>query len=144
MFSDVLSWINFWGWQLVMVSVVVTFLMGINTSKRVCRTRMANRYYDCRCLDYFGINMFGTIAKRRVRHLYVAIWFYIGTWVVLRCYVFNNLEVPLSFAGWKSYSAYTGVKDALVQWWVWSQCSSIFLDNANFGINVLLFTKSCG
>jgi cytochrome c oxidase cbb3-type subunit I/II len=60
--------------------------------------------------------MFGTIAKRRVRHLYVAIWFFIATWIgVALLHIVNNLEVPLNF--WKSYSVYAGVKDALVQWW---------------------------
>ena len=118
MWSDTLSWIHFWGWQLMIVAVVITFLMGINTSKEYAEHEWPIDILITVVWVIFGINMFGTIAVRRVRHLYVAIWFYIGTWVAIAMlHIFNNLEVPLSFAGWKSYSAYAGVKDALVQWW---------------------------
>lgn len=118
MWSDTLSWIHFWGWQLMIVSVVITFFMGINTSKEYAEHEWPIDILITVVWVIFGINMFGTIAVRRVRHLYVAIWFYIGTWVaVAMLHIFNNLEVPLSFTGWKSYSAYAGVKDALVQWW---------------------------
>lgn len=118
MWSDTLSWIHFWGWQLMIVSVVITFFMGINTSKEYAEHEWPIDILITVVWVIFGINMFGTIAVRRVRHLYVAIWFYIGTWVAIAMlHIFNNLEVPLSFAGWKSYSAYAGVKDALVQWW---------------------------
>ena len=118
MWSDTLSWIHFWGWQLMIVSVVITFFMGINTSKEYAEHEWPIDILITVLWVIFGINMFATIAVRRVRHLYVAIWFYIGTWVAIAMlHIFNNLEVPLSFAGWKSYSAYAGVKDALVQWW---------------------------
>ncbi|MGS0748380.1 cbb3-type cytochrome c oxidase subunit I [Halpernia sp. GG3] len=77
-----------------------------------------------------------TIAKRRVRHLYVAIWFYIGNscgfLAIAMLHVFNNLEVPLTFGGWKSYSAYAGVKDALVQWWYGHSACGFRTDNARF------------
>src|SRR5690606_36722690 len=64
----------------------------------------------------FGINMIMTILNRRERHLYVAIWFYLGTFVTVAVlHIFNNLELPVS--AWKSYSIYAGVQDALVQWW---------------------------
>ncbi len=90
-----------------------------------------------------GINMFGTIAKRRVRHLYVAIWFYIATWVgITMLHVFNNLEVPLSFAGWKSYSAYAGVKDALVQWWYGHNAVAFFLTTPVLGLMYYFMPKA--
>ncbi|MFC0342821.1 cytochrome-c oxidase, cbb3-type subunit I [Epilithonimonas hispanica] len=118
MWSDTLSWVHFWGWQLMIVAVVITFFMGINTSKEYAEHEWPIDILITVIWVIFGINMFGTIAVRRVRHLYVAIWFYIGTWVAIAMlHIFNNLEVPLSFTGWKSYSAYAGVKDALVQWW---------------------------
>lgn len=97
MFSDVLSWINFWGWQLIIVTVAITFLMGINTSKEYAEHEWPIDIMIAIIWIVMGINMFGTIAKRRVRHLYVAIWFYIATWVgITMLHVFNNLEVPLS------------------------------------------------
>jgi cytochrome c oxidase cbb3-type subunit I/II len=87
--------------------------------------------------------MFGTIAKRRVRHLYVAIWFYIATWVgITMLHVFNNLEVPLSFAGWKSYSAYAGVKDALVQWWYGHNAVAFFLTTPVLGLMYYFMPKA--
>ncbi|WP_332020023.1 cbb3-type cytochrome c oxidase subunit I, partial [Kaistella sp.] len=110
MFSDTLSWIHFWGWQLMIVAVVITFLMGINTSKEYAEHEWPIDILITIIWVIFGINMFGTIARRRVRHLYVASWFYLGTWVAIAMlHIFNNLEVPLSFTGWKSYSAYAGV-----------------------------------
>ena len=143
MFSDVLSWINFWGWQLVIVSVVVTFLMGINTSKEYAEHEWPIDIMIAVVWIIFGINMFGTIAKRRVRHLYVTIWFYIGTWVgITMLHVFNNLEVPLSFAGWKSYSAYAGVKDALVQWWYGHNAVAFFLTTPVLGLMYYYLPKA--
>ena len=110
MWSDTLSWIHFWGWQLMIVATVITFFMGINTSKEYAEHEWPIDILITLVWVIFGINMFATIAVRRVRHLYVAIWFYIGTWVAIAMlHIFNNLEVPLTFTGWKSYSAYAGV-----------------------------------
>ncbi len=143
MFSDKLSWINFWGWQLMIVSVVVTFLMGINTSKEYAEHEWPIDILIALIWIIFGINMFGTIAKRRVRHLYVAIWFYIATWVgITMLHVFNNLEVPLSFTGWKSYSAYAGVKDALVQWWYGHNAVAFFLTTPVLGLMYYFMPKA--
>jgi cytochrome c oxidase cbb3-type subunit I/II len=143
MFSDVLSWINFWGWQLIIVTVAITFLMGINTSKEYAEHEWPIDIMIAIIWIVMGINMFGTIAKRRVRHLYVAIWFYIATWVgITMLHVFNNLEVPLSFAGWKSYSAYAGVKDALVQWWYGHNAVAFFLTTPVLGLMYYFMPKA--
>ena len=143
MFSEVLSWINFWGWQLIIVTVAITFLMGINTSKEYAEHEWPIDIMIAIIWIVMGINMFGTIAKRRVRHLYVAIWFYIATWVgITMLHVFNNLEVPLSFAGWKSYSAYAGVKDALVQWWYGHNAVAFFLTTPVLGLMYYFMPKA--
>ncbi|SDE58954.1 cytochrome-c oxidase, cbb3-type subunit I [Riemerella columbipharyngis] len=143
MYSDTLSWINFWGWQLVILATVVTFLMGINTSKEYAEHEWPIDILVAVVWIVFGINMFGTIAKRRVRHLYVAIWFYIATWVAITMlHVFNNLEVPLSFTGWKSYSAYSGVKDALVQWWYGHNAVAFFLTTPVLGLMYYFLPKA--
>lgn len=143
MYSDTLSWINFWGWQLMIVSVVITFLMGINTSKEYAEHEWPIDIAIAVIWIVYGINMFGTIAKRRVRHLYVAIWFYIGTWVgITMLHVFNNLEVPLTFTGWKSYSAYAGVKDALVQWWYGHNAVAFFLTTPILGLMYYYLPKA--
>ena len=143
LFSDTLSWIHFWSWQIMVVSVVITFLMGINTSKEYAEHEWPIDILITFSWVIFGINMFGTIAKRRVRHLYVAIWFYIGTWIaVAMLHIFNNLEVPLSFTGWKSYSAYAGVKDALVQWWYGHNAVAFFLTTPILGLMYYFVPKA--
>lgn len=143
MFSDTLSWIHFWGWQLMIVAVVITFLMGINTSKEYAEHEWPIDILITIVWVIFGINMFGTIARRRVRHLYVAIWFYLGTWVAIAMlHIFNNLEVPLSFVGWKSYSAYSGVKDALVQWWYGHNAVAFVLTTPVLGLMYYFLPKA--
>lgn len=143
MWSDTLSWIHFWGWQLMIVSVVITFLMGINTSKEYAEHEWPIDILITVVWVIFGVNMIGTIAVRRVRHLYVAIWFYLGTWVaVAMLHIFNNLEVPLSFGGWKSYSAYAGVKDALVQWWYGHNAVAFVLTTPILGLMYYFLPKA--
>ena len=141
MFSDALSWIHFWTWQIMIVSVVITFFMGINTSKEYAEHEWPIDILITVSWVLFGINMFGTIAKRRVRHLYVAIWFYIGTWLaVAMLHIFNNLAVPLNM--WKSYSAYSGVKDALVQWWYGHNAVAFFLTTPVLGLMYYFLPKA--
>src|SRR5690606_33627585 len=143
MWSDTLSWIHFWGWQLMIVSVVITFFMGINTSKEYAEHEWPIDILITVIWIIFGINMFATIAIRRVRHLYVAIWFYIGTWIAIAMlHIFNNLEVPVSFAGWKSYSAYAGVKDALVQWWYGHNAVAFVLTTPILGLMYYFLPKA--
>ena len=143
MYSDVLSWIHFWGWQLMIVAVVITFLMGINTSKEYAEHEWPIDILITIVWVIFGINMIGTILIRRVRHLYVAIWFYLGTWVaVAMLHLINNLEVPLTFTGWKSYSAYAGVKDALVQWWYGHNAVAFFLTTPVLGLMYYFLPKA--
>lgn len=141
MYSDTLSWIHFWSWQLMIVAVVITFFMGINTSKEYAEHEWPIDILIAVSWIIFGINMFATIAKRRVRHLYVAIWFYIGTWIaVAMLHIFNNLEVPLTFT--KSYSAYAGVKDALVQWWYGHNAVAFFLTTPILGLMYYFLPKA--
>ena len=143
MYSDVLSWIHFWGWQLMIVAVVITFLMGINTSKEYAEHEWPIDILITVIWVIFGINMIGTIMIRRVRHLYVAIWFYLGTWVAIAMlHIINNLEVPLSFTGWKSYSAYAGVKDALVQWWYGHNAVAFVLTTPILGLMYYFLPKA--
>ena len=143
MYSDTLSWIHFWGWQLMIVAVVITFLMGINTSKEYAEHEWPIDILITVIWLVFGANMIGTIFIRRVRHLYVAIWFYLGTWVAIAMlHIINNLEVPLTFTGWKSYSAYAGVKDALVQWWYGHNAVAFFLTTPILGLMYYFLPKA--
>lgn len=143
MYSDTLSWMNFWLWQLMIVVTYITFFMGINTSKEYAEHEWPIDILIAVAWIVFGINMFMTIARRRVRHLYVAIWFYIGTWIaVVMLHIFNNLEVPLSFAGWKSYSVYAGVKDAIVQWWYGHNAVAFVLTTPVLGLMYYFLPKA--
>ncbi len=130
-----LGWINFWAWQLIIVLVAVTFLMGINTSKEYSEHEWPIDILVALVWVIFGLNMFITIAKRRVSHLYVAIWFYIATWVgITMLHIFNNLEIPISITTLKSYSVYSGVQDALVQWWYGHNAVAFFLTTPVLGL----------
>ncbi|MDQ0592459.1 cytochrome c oxidase cbb3-type subunit I/II [Chryseobacterium ginsenosidimutans] len=143
MYSDTLSWIHFWTWQIMILVTYVTFFMGINTSKEYAEHEWPIDILITFSWVIFGANMFLTIAKRRVRHLYVAIWFYIGTWIaVAMLHIFNNLEVPLSFTGWKSYSAYAGVKDAIVQWWYGHNAVAFVLTTPVLGLMYYFLPKA--
>ncbi len=141
MFSDFVSWAHFWTWQIMIVASVITFFMGINTSKEYAEHEWPIDILITISWVLFGLNMFGTIARRRVRHLYVAIWFYLGTWVaVAMLHIFNNLEVPLTM--WKSYSAYAGVKDALVQWWYGHNAVAFILTTPVLGLMYYFLPKA--
>ena len=143
MYSDTLSWLHFWTWQFMIVATFITFFMGINTSKEYAEHEWPIDILIAFSWIIFGMNMFLTIAKRRVRHLYVAIWFYIGTWIaVAMLHIFNNLEVPLSFSGWKSYSAYAGVKDAIVQWWYGHNAVAFVLTTPVLGLMYYFLPKA--
>ena len=133
MFSDVLSWINFWGWQLIIVAAAITLPLGFSTAKEYAELEWPLDIAITLVWVAFGINMFGTIFKRRERHLYVAIWFYIATFVTVAIlHIFNSLELPVSAL--KSYSVYAGVQDALVQWWYGHNAVAFFLTTPFLGL----------
>ena len=113
MFSDLLSKIHFWGWQLIILSAAITLPLGITTSKEYAELEWPIDIAIALIWVVFGVNMFATILKRRERHLYVAIWFYIATFVtVAMLHIVNSFELPVTL--FKSYSWYAGVQDALV------------------------------
>ena len=141
MFSDALSKIHFWGWQLIIVLAAVTLLAGYTTGKEYAELEWPIDILITIIWVVFGINMFGTILKRRESHLYVAIWFYIGTWVtVAMLHIVNSFEIPFSFM--KSYSWYAGVQDALVQWWYGHNAVAFFLTTPYLGIMYYFLPKA--
>ncbi len=141
MFSDVLSDINFWGWQLIIVGAAITLPLGITTSKEYAELEWPFDIAIAVIWVVFGWNMVGTILKRRQRHLYVAIWFYIATFVTVAVlHIFNSLELPVS--GLKSYSVYAGVQDALVQWWYGHNAVAFFLTTPFLGLMYYFVPKA--
>jgi len=141
LFSDFLSNLHFWGWQLIIVAAAVTLPLGITTSKEYAELEWPIDIAIALIWVVFGINMIGTILKRRERHLYVAIWFYIATFVTVAVlHIFNSLELPIS--GLKSYSVYAGVQDALVQWWYGHNAVAFFLTTPFLGLMYYFVPKA--
>jgi cytochrome c oxidase cbb3-type subunit I/II len=141
MFSDKLSKIHFWGWQGIIVAAALTLLLGYTTGKEYAELEWPIDIAITLIWVVFGINLFGTIIKRRERHLYVAIWFYIATWVtVALLHIVNSFEIPVSL--FKSYSWYAGVQDALVQWWYGHNAVAFFLTTPILGLMYYFLPKA--
>ena len=103
MFSDLLSKIHFWGWQFIILTATFTLPLGITTSKEYAELEWPIDILIALIWVVFGINMIGTILKRREKHMYVAIWFYIATFfTVAILHIGNSIEIPASFL--KSFS----------------------------------------
>ena len=141
MFNDKLSWLHFWGWQFIIVCAALTLFLGFTTSKEYAELEWPIDIMITLIWVVFGVNMFGTILKRRERHLYVAIWFYIATFVTVAVlHIVNSMEMPVSL--FKSYSAYAGVQDALVQWWYGHNAVAFFLTTPYLGLMYYFVPKA--
>jgi len=141
MFSDLLSNIHFWGWQLIILSAAITLPLGYTTSKEYAELEWPIDIAITLIWVVFGWNMFGTILKRRERHLYVAVWFYIATFITVAVlHVVNSFELPVSM--FKSYSWYAGVQDALVQWWYGHNAVAFFLTTPYLGVMYYFVPKA--
>jgi len=133
MASDMLSKFHFWGWQLIIVSAALTLPMGITQGKEYAELEWPIDLAIAVVWVGFAINFFWTLAKRREKHLYVAIWFYIASIVTVAIlHVVNSIAIPV-FA-LKSYSVYPGAQDALVQWWYGHNAVAFFLTTPVLGI----------
>src|SRR5215467_7817268 len=141
MFSDTLSWLNFWGWNLIIVAAAITLPLGLTTSKEYAELEWPIDIAIAVVWVFFTVNLIGTILKRRERHMYVAIWFYIATALTVAVlHIINSMEVP---AGWfKSYSMYAGVQDALVQWWYGHNAVAFFLTTPYLGMMYYFLPKA--
>ncbi len=141
MFSRWMGSFHFWGWQLIIVSAAVTLPLGITTGKEYAELEWPIDIAIAVVWVVFGINMLMTIIKRRERHMYVAIWFYIGSWVTVTIlHIFNSIEIPVSFL--KSYPVYAGVQDALVQWWYGHNAVAFFLTTPFLGLMYYFLPKA--
>ena len=141
MFSDTLSWIHFWGWQLIILAAAISLPLGMTSSKEYAELEWPIDIAIAVIWIVFGWNMIGTIIKRRERHMYVAIWFYIATFVTVAVlHVVNSLAMPVNL--FKSYSAYAGVQDALVQWWYGHNAVAFFLTTPYLGMMYYFLPKA--
>lgn len=141
MASDMLSWINFWGWQFIILLAAITLPLGITTSSEYAELEWPIDILIALVWVVFGLNMFITIFKRREAHLYVAIWFYIATWItVTLLHVVKSIELP--YAWYKSYPVWVGVQDALVQWWYGHNAVAFFLTTPYLGLMYYFMPKA--
>lgn len=141
MASDLLSSIHFWGWQLIIVAATITLPLGITQSKEYAELEWPIDIAVALIWVIFAVNFFWTIAKRREKHLYVAIWFYISTVITVPIlYIVNNLVIPISIT--KSYSVFAGVQDALIQWWYGHNAVAFFLTTPILGIMYYFIPKA--
>jgi len=141
MFSDRLSRIHFWGWQAIIVAAAITLPLGITQSKEYAELEWPIDVAITVVWVVFAWNFFGTCGKRRERHLYVALWFYIATIIAIAVlHIFNNLVIPSSL--WKSYSVYAGVQDAFMQWWYGHNAVAFFLTTPFLGLMYYFLPKA--
>ena len=141
MASNFLSWFNFWGWQFIIVLAAITLPLGLTSSSEYAELQWPIDILIALVWVAFGINMFATIYKRREHHLYVAIWFYIATWITVTVlHVVKNLEIPYSLT--MSYPVWAGVQDALVQWWYGHNAVAFFLTTPYLGLMYYFLPKA--
>ena len=141
LYSDFLGKVHFWGWQLIIVAALITLPLGFSQSKEYAELEWPIDIAITVIWVVFAINFFGTIAVRRVKHLYVAIWFYIATILTVAIlHVVNSIEIPVSYL--QSYPVYAGVQDALVQWWYGHNAVAFFLTTPFLGLMYYYIPKA--
>lgn len=157
MWSDRLSRLHFWGWQAIIVSAALTLPMGITQGKEYAELEWPiDLAIAVVWVGFFGVNFLMTLIRRRERHMYVALWFYIATIVtVAMLHVFNNLWIPVGVVHFartgevpsvdlimKSYPVYAGVQDALMQWWYGHNAVAFFLTTPFLGLMYYFLPKA--
>jgi cytochrome c oxidase cbb3-type subunit I/II len=141
LFSDILSKFHFWGWQLIIVSAAISLPLGYSQSKEYAELEWPIDIAIAVIWVIFAVNFFGTLARRRERHMYVAIWFYIATIVTVAVlHIVNSIEIPVSFM--KSFPVYAGIQDALVEWWYGHNAVAFFLTTPFLGLMYYYLPKA--
>jgi cytochrome c oxidase cbb3-type subunit 1 len=133
LFCDRLAAFTFWGWQAVIVAAVITLPLGITTSKEYAELEWPIDILIAVVWVSYAVVFFATIFKRKTEHIYVANWFFGGyILTVALLHIVNSAEIPVTM--WKSYSAYAGVQDAMVQWWYGHNAVGFFLTAGFLGM----------
>ena len=141
MFSDGLSKFHFWGWQAIIVSAALTLPLGFTQAKEYAELEWPIDIAIAVVWVVFAVNFFGTLIRRRERHIYVALWFYIASIVTVAIlHIFNNLSMPAGL--FKSYSIYAGVQDAFMQWWYGHNAVAFFLTTPFLGLMYYFMPKA--
>ena len=143
LFGGPLAAFTFWGWQVVILLAAITLPLGFTSSKEYAELEWPIDLLITVVWVAYAIVFFGTVAKRKVKHIYVANWFY-GAFIltIAILHIFNNLEIP--WGAFKSYSAYAGVQDAMVQWWYGHNAVGFFLTAGFLGMMYYFIPKQAG
>ncbi|MBI5903375.1 MAG: cytochrome-c oxidase, cbb3-type subunit I [Deltaproteobacteria bacterium] len=140
LFSDTIANITFWGWQLIIVLAALTLPLGITAGKEYAELEWPIDVLIAVVWVLLGVNFFGTLWKRKEKHIYVGNWFFMALIITITVlHVFNSLEIPVTL--FKSYSAYAGVQDAMVQWWYGHNAVGFFLTAGFLGIMYYFLPK---
>jgi len=143
LFSDALASFTFWGWQLVIVLAAISFPLGITQSKEYAELEWPIDILIAVVWVSYGIVFFGTLAKRKTPHIYVANWFYAAFILTIGVlHIGNAMALPVSLT--KSYSVYAGVQDAMVQWWYGHNAVGFFLTAGFLGMMYYFVPKQAG
>ncbi len=145
LFASGLAAFTFWGWQVVIVAAAITLPAGFTSTKEYAELEWPIDILITLVWVAYAIVFFGTIFKRKVKHIYVANWFY-GSFIltIAMLHIFNNLEMPVAGEWFKSYSAYAGVQDAMVQWWYGHNAVGFFLTTSFLGMMYYYVPKQAG
>ncbi|MDD5478805.1 cytochrome-c oxidase, cbb3-type subunit I [Rhodoferax sp.] len=145
LFSDKLAAFTFWAWQLVILSAAVSLPMGFTESKEYAELEWPIDILITVVWVAYAINFFGTVGTRKVKHIYVANWFF-GAFIlaVALLHIVNSAAIPVGLMSMKSYSAYAGVQDAMVQWWYGHNAVGFFLTAGFLGMMYYFIPKQAG
>ena len=143
LFSDGLAAFTFWGWQVVILLAAVSLPLGWTTGKEYAELEWPIDLLIAVVWVSYGIVFIGTLAKRKVEHIYVANWFFAAFIITVAVlHIVNSAQIPVTMT--KSYSAYAGVVDAMVQWWYGHNAVGFFLTAAFLGMMYYFVPKQAG
>ncbi len=143
LWSDKLAWFVFWGWNLIIVSAVITLPLGLTQGKEYAELEWPIDLLIAVVWLAFSFNFFMTVASRKTSHIYVSNWFYMGMMVMITyLHVVNSLAIPVSL--FKSYSVFSGVQDAMIQWWWGHNAVGFYLTAGFLGIMYYFVPKQAG
>ena len=133
LWSNKMAWFTFWGWNLIIVSAVITLPLGITQGKEYAELAWPIDILIAVVWLAYSFNFLMTIAKRKTSHIYVSNWFFLGMMVMITyLHVVNSLAIPVTL--WHSYSVFSGVQDAMIQWWYGHNAVGFYLTAGFLGI----------
>ncbi|HET7832584.1 MAG TPA: cytochrome-c oxidase, cbb3-type subunit I [Gallionella sp.] len=143
LWSNKMAWFTFWGWNLIIVLAVITLPLGMTQGKEYAELEWPIDLLIAVVWLAFGFNYIMTIGIRKTSHIYVSNWFTVGMiCMITYLHVFNSLAIPVSLT--HSYSVYSGVQDAMVQWWYGHNAVGFYLTGGFLGIMYYFVPKQAG